>query len=253
MSVAHECIGGGSPRPAFDEEKRLSALRRYAILDSAPEAAFDDLAMVVAHACDAPVAVINFIDRERQWFKARRGFEVRETALDLSICRLGLLEDGLFVIPDTTLDPRCADNPLVRGEPHLRFYAGAVLISPEGLPLGTICVLDYEPRPEGLTSAQAEILSAMARATMRELELRVERGFFEVALGTMDQGLLMIEPDGRVPIVNARAVELLDLPQDFVDSRPMFRELVSYQTLQGEFGEESHDRQRVTERRMAEG
>lgn len=253
----HSCIHGAIPGPAWDEEKRLNALRRYAILDSLSEAAFDDLAMVIANACDTPIAVINFIDRER--VKARHGIEIRETTLDVSICRHGLrpdgllLPDGLLVIPDTTRDPRFANNPLVCGEPHLRFYAGAPLNSPEGLPLGAICVLDYEPRPDGLTSAQAEILSALSRATMREIELRVERGFFEVALGTMDQGLLMIEPDGRVPIVNARAMELLDIPQVLVDSRPVFRELVKYQVRQGEFGSDSEDAQRNTEKQMVKG
>ena len=101
---------------------------------------------VAAHVCGAPISVINLIDETRQWFKAEIGLGVRETPLDVSICAHAILQPGLFIVPDTLKDRRFACNPLVTGEPNLRFYAGALLETPEGLPLGTVCVLDYKPR-----------------------------------------------------------------------------------------------------------
>jgi two-component sensor histidine kinase len=145
-------------------------LRDYGILDTAPEEPFDDIAKIAAHICNAPIALVSFVDASRQWFKAEVGLGVRETPLDVSICAHAILQPGLFVVPDTTKDPRFTCNPLVTGEPHLRFYAGALLQTPEGLPLGTVCVLDYQPRD--LTDEQAFTLQALARQVMAHLELR---------------------------------------------------------------------------------
>jgi GAF domain-containing protein len=110
------------------------------------------------------------IEDHRQWFKAEIGLGVRETPLDSSICAHAILQPGLFVVPDTSKDPRFDRNPLVTGEPYLRFYAGALLQTPEGLPLGTVCVLDDKPRD--LTDEQAFTLQALARQVMAHLELR---------------------------------------------------------------------------------
>ena len=128
------------------EEFRVGALRRYGILDTPREADFDEVVQVASAVCGTPISVINLIDQNRQWFKAEVGLGVRETPLDSSICAHAILQPGLFIVPDTTLDRRFADNPLVTGDPHLRFYAGALLQTPEGFPLGTVCVLDYKPR-----------------------------------------------------------------------------------------------------------
>lgn len=152
--------------------QRLAALRKYEILDTPREATFDEIVRIAALVCDAPVAVVNLIDQHRQFFKAEVGLGVRETPVDVSICAHGLLQRDLFVVPDTTLDARFACNPLVTGEPHLRFYAGALLETPAGHPIGTVCVLDYKPRPQGVTPAQAETLRGLARAVMAHLELR---------------------------------------------------------------------------------
>jgi PAS domain S-box-containing protein len=162
----------GSSDPPPQEVKRLAVLRSYGILDTQPEPVFDEITRVAALVCKAPIAVINLIEDTRQFFKAEIGLGVRETPLDISICSHAILQNDLFVVPDTTKDPRFAYNPLVTGEPHLRFYAGALLETPEGLPLGTVCVLDYEPRPEGVTPEQAETLRALSRAVMAHLELR---------------------------------------------------------------------------------
>jgi PAS domain S-box-containing protein len=159
--------------PAWNEAERLAALRAFGILDTPPEPAFDDLVRVAAHVCDAPLAVVNLIEDRRQWFKAEVGLGVRELPLDVSICKHALLQRDLFVVPDTTKDARFSANPLVTGNPHLRFYAGALLETAEGLPIGTLCVLDYKPRPEGLTKAQAETLRALARQVMTQLEYRL--------------------------------------------------------------------------------
>jgi GAF domain-containing protein len=120
-------------------------LRRYEILDSPSEVEFEDVVRIAAHVCETPIAVVNLIEDHRQWFKAEIGLGVRETPLDVSICAHAILQPGLFVVPDTTKDPRFDCNPLVTGDPHLRFYAGALLETREGLPLGTVCVLDYKP------------------------------------------------------------------------------------------------------------
>ncbi|WP_302141545.1 sensor domain-containing diguanylate cyclase [Halomonas alkalicola] len=151
------------------ESRRLQALASYQILDTQPESAFDDLVEVASIICEAPIAVINFIDRDRQWFKSEKGLGVRETPLDISICAHAILQPGLFVVPDTTQDPRFANNPLVTGEPHLRFYAGALLESSDGYPLGTLCILDYRPRE--LTERQGFALKALANQVMAHMQL----------------------------------------------------------------------------------
>ncbi len=158
--------------PSWKEADRFAALLRYKILDTPPEPEFDNITHVAALVCQAPIAVVNLLADTRQWFKSEIGLGVRETPLDVSICAKAILQPRLLVVPDTIKDPRFDGNPLVTGEPYLRFYAGARLDTPEGLPLGTVCILDYEPRPDGLTDAQAEILLALARQTMTHLELR---------------------------------------------------------------------------------
>jgi two-component sensor histidine kinase len=152
------------------EEYRLDALRRYDILDSPREADFDEVVNVASAVCGTPISVINLIDQGRQWFKAEVGLGVRETPLDSSICAHAILQPGLFIVPDTTLDTRFCDNALVVGDPHLRFYAGALLETPEGFPLGTVCVLDYKPRQ--LDDTQKAFLRLMANQVMKLLELR---------------------------------------------------------------------------------
>ncbi|CAH0184348.1 sensor histidine kinase [Roseomonas sp. CECT 9278] len=158
-------------RTSWREADRLAALRRYGILDA--EAQFDDFVKIAAQICDAPIAVVNFIDEHRQWFAAELGLGVRETPLDVSICAHAILQPGVFVVPDLTQDRRFDGNPLVTGDPRLRFYGGALLETAAGLPLGTMCVLDYQARPQGLTEHQAFALQALARQIMAQLEMRI--------------------------------------------------------------------------------
>jgi two-component sensor histidine kinase len=145
-------------------------LRSYRVLDTPPEPEFDALVQLAARVCGAPMALISLIDERRQWFKAEVGFGVRETPLDRSICLHAMLRPGLTIVPDLTDDPCFSTNPLVSGEPHLRFYAGAVLRTPEGLPLGALCVLDHVPG--GLTGDQAFALTTLAQQVMSQLNLR---------------------------------------------------------------------------------
>jgi len=153
-----------------DSPARLEALHRYEILDTPPEDEFDDIVRLIARICDAPIAVISFIDRDRQWFKSEIGFGFRQTSLDVSICSQAILQTDLFIVPDTLMDPRFVDNPLVTNWPHLRFYAGAPLETSDGFRLGTLCVCDFRPR--GLLDTQKEALRTLARQVMVVLELR---------------------------------------------------------------------------------
>ena len=157
-------------QPALTESERLAALRSYRVLDTPPEPEFDDLVQLAARACQTPVALISLIDERRQWFKAQVGLGVRETPLDRSICLSAMLEPGMTIIPNLTENSRFADNPLVAGEPHLRFYAGAVLRNPDGVPLGALCVFDRVTRD--LMEEQASTLTMLARQVMSQLELR---------------------------------------------------------------------------------
>ncbi|MFE1598764.1 PAS domain-containing protein [Methylobacterium sp. ID0610] len=156
----------------WSETERLAVLRSYAVLDTPPEPAFDDICKIAAHVCRAPVAVVTLIEDTRQFFKAEIGLGLRETPLDGSVCKHAMLQHDLLMVPDTTEDPRFACNPLVTGAPPLRFFAGVPLRSAEGLPLGTLCVLDHAPRPDGLGAGQAEVLQALSRQVMTQLEHR---------------------------------------------------------------------------------
>jgi len=152
------------------EPARLAALRAYDILDTPRESDFDDIVMLASRICDAPISVINLIDETRQWFKAETGLGVRETPLDTSLCAHVILEDDFVEIPDTLADARMADNPLCLADPGLRFYAGALLKSKSGYPIGTLCVLDNQPRT--LDPLQRDALRILADQVMTQLDLR---------------------------------------------------------------------------------
>lgn len=152
------------------EADRIKTLREYQILDSEPEPVFDDITKLAAMICQAPIAAITFIDENRQWFKSEVGFGFPEIPLNASICAYAILEKDLLVVPDTTKDPRFIHNPLVQGNPHLRFYAGAVIKAANNQPLGTLCVLDSQVRE--LNEQQQFALKTLARQVMAQMELR---------------------------------------------------------------------------------
>ncbi len=160
-----------APIPA-NEEPRLNALRGLDILDTAPEEAFDDLARLAARVCSTPVALVSLVDQDRQWIKAKVGLDLTESPRNLSVCAHAILERDVCVIPDLAADPRFCDNPIVTSGPKLRFYAGAPLVTGEGLALGMVCVLDRVPRE--LSEEQRSLLRSLARQVMAQMELRRE-------------------------------------------------------------------------------
>ncbi|HAR05303.1 MAG TPA: histidine kinase, partial [Pseudomonas sp.] len=143
------------------ELSRLAALLRYEILDTPEESAFDDFTALAAQMCDTPIALISLVDDRRQWFKSRVGLDVSETPRDISFCTYTITGEQIFEVPDALQDPRFRDNPLVQGDPHIRFYAGTPLTSPDGHNLGTLCVIDRKPRR--LSSEQRETLERLGR------------------------------------------------------------------------------------------
>lgn len=155
---------------ASREQRRLAALESYNVLDTPREQDFDDIAQLASVICGTPIAVVNLIGDDRQFFKAEVGLGVRETPIDSSFCAKAILEQDFMVVADATKDPRFSCNPLVTGQPNIRFYAGALLKSDDDLAIGTVCVLGYEPKE--LTEAQKNALQALARQVMSQLELR---------------------------------------------------------------------------------
>ena len=159
-----------APLPA-NESARLAALQQLDVLDSAPEAEFDALVRVASLVCGVPISLISLIDTERQWFKANVGLPgVHETARDLAFCAHAILDDQLFEVPDATQDPRFYDNPLVASQPDIRFYAGEPIVLSDGHRIGTLCVIDRQPRQ--LDDKQREIMRDLAVAAARALEGR---------------------------------------------------------------------------------
>ena len=159
------------PAPALpDEAARLAALAEYAILDTDREPLYDDFVLLATQLCGTPLAYISLVDRDRQWFKARSDRGPHETPRDIALCGHAIAQRDVFVIEDTFADPRFAENPLVTGAPHIRFYAGAPLITPEGHAVGALCVADRVART--LTPAQRDSLAALARHVVSQLELR---------------------------------------------------------------------------------
>ena len=158
-----------APRPP-NEEGRLETLQGFDILDTPAEKAFDDLVRLALYICETPIAAVSFIDKDRQWFKSKVGITVPETKRDISFCSHALtLPNETLIVPDASLDPRFSDNPLVTGEPKIRFYAGAPLVTDDGFVLGTLCVIDHVPKE--LSAAQIKALAVLRNQVMRELEL----------------------------------------------------------------------------------
>jgi len=157
------------PLPS-EEASRLEALRQYRVLDTPPEQAYDDIARLAGYICGTPIALVSLVDEARQWFKARVGLSARETAREHAFCAHAILRRDLMVVEDASHDDRFADNPLVTGDPHIRFYAAAPLVNPAGHALGTLCVIDREPHH--LSASQEEALQALARVVMQQLELK---------------------------------------------------------------------------------
>jgi GAF domain-containing protein len=153
-----------------NEAERLEALKLYQILDTKPETNYDDLAFLASTICETPISVMSLIDKDRQWFKAKTGLDITETSREVAFCAHTILQTTPMIIPDAELDARFANNPLVTGEAHIRFYAGVPLVAGSGLALGSLCVIDRKPRL--LSKTQISALEALGRQIISLLELR---------------------------------------------------------------------------------
>ena len=154
----------------LDELTRLDALHRLQILDTDPEDEYDDLVRLARFVCDVPIALISLVDRERQWFKSRVGLDVSQTPREFAFCAHTICDDQGLVVPDALEDDRFSSNPLVTGEPNIRFYAGVPIAGPEGHPLGSLCVIDRLPRE--LPEASRVALRVLARQASALIQVR---------------------------------------------------------------------------------
>ena len=154
------------------EQLRIAALKSFQILDTLPEKEFDDITLLASQICEAPISLITLVDEDRQWFKSRVGLSATETPREYAFCAHAIEGDELFVVPNAEQDARFAANPLVTDDPHIRFYAGTPLVTSDGHKLGTLCVIDRQPRE--LSDAQKRALNALARSVMNLLEARRE-------------------------------------------------------------------------------
>jgi len=169
-----------APLPS-DEADRLQTLQSFKILDTQPEKAFDDITRLAAHIFETPIVLVSLVDSQRQWFKSRVGMTDEQTTRQTSFCAHSILNpEEPLVVNDATLDPRFADNPLGTGDLHLRFYAGAPLVAPNGQPLGALCVIDRVPRE--ITEVQRDALQVLARQVVAQMILRRDNAALRVQI-----------------------------------------------------------------------
>lgn len=152
-----------------NEAGRLATLRRLAILDSAPDPAFDKITRLAKGLFDVDIALVSLVDEHRQWFKSACGFSATETGRDVAICAHAIMQQDLFIVPDASKDDRFKDNPFVTGPPHIRFYAGAPLVCEDGNTIGTLCIINSKQR-KPLTDSEKDVLLQLADEVVKLIE-----------------------------------------------------------------------------------
>ncbi|MDO7847864.1 GAF domain-containing DNA-binding protein [Hymenobacter sp. M29] len=229
-----------------NEADRLESLQSYQVLDTAPEQVFNDIAQLAAFICGTPISLVSLIDGERQWFKARVGLNVQDTPREHAFCQYAMRANNVYEVRDATADARFADNPLVTGEPNIRFYAGAPLLSPEGQPLGTLCAIDTIPRE--LTTDQRDALRILARQVMANLELRRIRlqlederqkleGVLRMANNVSDniyintRAEIFVKQDQRLVRVPTADLQYVEALGDYVNLHTIRERLTMYGTM----------------------
>lgn len=210
-----------APKPRH-ETRRLNSLKSLNILDTLPEAEFDQITYLASQICNTPVAVISLVDENRQWFKSKIGLSASETSRDVAFCAHAILGTDVFIVPDATKDERFIDNPLVTGDTQVTFYAGAPLKSPDGLEIGAVCVIDHKPRQ--LTEPQVKALKMLSEQVTRLLRLRQEietlkstqekLKFRNTAIETLFEGVVIQDHTGAIVEFNPAALHLLRLTKE---------------------------------------
>lgn len=212
-----------APIPA-DEIKRLKALYDYEVLDTEAEKVFDDLTALASEICQTPISLISLIDPDRQWFKSRVGLGALETSRDIAFCSHAILQDDVFEVPNALHDERFFDNPLVTGDPNIRFYAGTPLKSPSGENIGTLCVINDEPQK--LTDHQKNALELLGREVIAQLELRIKNKQLEKSNRYKTEFLSNISHEIRTPL-NA-IIGLSDLTLQHASTENLAPECIEY-------------------------
>lgn len=180
------------PATPTNETQRLQALRRYEVLDTLAEQAYDDITRLAAFIAQAPIAMVSLVDEDRQWFKSKVGIEATQTPRDVAFCAHAILApEEPLIVPNAAADERFADNPMVTGELGVRFYMGVPLVTPDGFAIGTLCVVDRQSREP--TPQQVELMEALARQVVTQLELKRHVTEMEQVFSDREQHLARLE------------------------------------------------------------
>ncbi len=207
-----------------NENQRLKSLEALNILDTLPESDFDQITQLASEICGTPIALISLVDKDRQWFKSKVGLNVDQTHRDVALCAHAILQPDVFVVEDLSKDERFADNPLSAGAPNIQFYAGAPLLSPDGYPIGTVCVIDTKTR--SFSPGQVSALKTLSNQITRLLDLRTKITTLEesdlalrvrdVAIESISEGVIIRDISGKVIDVNSAALRILNINHEKV-------------------------------------